>query len=173
MRSIDGIARRPGSEAVLPHLRPAVMPVPAAGTRPLNNPQTPAGQAAQPVPIRRTFAAPSSALPRRRWWHNLIPPVCVFGGLIAGFFMQSLAFGLVVVSVYILVAWIRRVPSRITFVLAFLALVTVVVLLTVRPNVQLASNFSTYTFMLLAGGAVSVALESRAAPKHKRGKIGR
>ena len=151
-KSIDGVARRPQVAAP-----PALAP-PMAAHKPA------------PAPQRRTFTAPPALTPRRRWWHKLLFPLAIVLCLCASFLVQSLPMGMAAIAVYAVVAWLRRFPSRYSFGLAFLSLATVVVLLVVRQNVDLASNFATYTFLFIVVGTVSSTLESRANLK-RRSKI--
>lgn len=127
---------------------------------------------AQPQqPQRLTFDAPQEFQPRTRWWQRLAFPAVVLLCLCASFLVQSLPLGMAAIGVYAAVAWIKKLPSRYSFIMAFLSLATVVVLLVVRQNVDLASNFSTYTFLLLVVGVISVMLESKTYPKKRNSKI--
>jgi len=165
-KSIDGIARQPDGT-----LRPAsAAPRLTAQPAPTPAPVPPARQPATP-PRRHTFSAPPELRPRRRWWHKLLFPLCVLLCLCASFLVQSLPLGMAAIGLYAAIAWLRKLPSRYSFVLAFLSLVTVVVLLVVRQNTDLASNFATYTFLLLVVGIVSSMFESRVNLKHKSSKI--
>lgn len=138
----------------------------AAATTPQAVPQQPVS------PHRLSFAAPPQLARRRRWWQNLLFPLAILVCLSASFVVQSLPLGIAAIAVYALVAWLRRIPSRVSFIMAFLALVTVVILLVVRQNVDLASNFSTYAFLLLVVAIASTMAESRVRPKkHQRSKI--
>lgn len=162
-------------------LEPFTSPRSVDGFAPrLESSYPPAPQAAQAraptqsnVHHRRTFAAPPEMRQRRRWWHKLLFPLCLVLCLCAGFLVQSLALGMTGIGLYAVVAWVRRLPSRYSFVLAFLSLVTVVILLVVRQNVELASNFATYTFLLLVVGIVSATAESRGNSQLTRSKIRR
>lgn len=154
-RSVDGFIRQP---LVLPN-RPVPPPAPAT-PRP-----------AAVAPRRRTFTAPPQRLPRHRLGHALLYSLGMVLCLSASFFAQSLPLGMAAIAVYAAVAWLRRLPGRYSFILAFSSLITVVVLLLVRQNVELAGNFATYTFLLLVVGIVSSMLESGAYPKRKRSKI--
>jgi hypothetical protein len=144
-------------------------PAPAAHTP---QPQQASQPVTAPAPQRRDFTAPQDYVPRRRrWWKNLLFPLAILVCLSASFVVQSLPLGVVAIALYAAIAWIRHLPSRVSFVMAFLALLTVVVLLVVRQNVDLAGNFATYTFLLLVVGVISTMLESRVKTKPKRSKI--
>lgn len=143
---------------------PARQPEPAAPDEQLKS---------QPLrePYRLDFTAPDGYQQRRHWWQHLLFPVIIFMCLGASFVVQSLPLGIAAIAVYALVAWIKKIPSRVSFVMAFLAIVTVVALLVIRQNVELAGNFSTYTFLLLIVAVVSTVQESRIKPKQRRSKI--
>jgi energy-coupling factor transporter transmembrane protein EcfT len=149
------------------------MPIPRKQPAATPQPQTPPQAAAQPLqqPQRLTFTAPQQLQPRRRWWQRLAFPAVILLCLCASFLVQSLPLGMGAIAVYAVVAWIKKLPSRYSFVMAFLSLTTVIVLLVVRQNVDLASNFSTYTFLLLVVGIISVMLESKTYPKRRNSKI--
>ena len=78
-----------------------------------------------------------------------------------GVLAQSLVIGEVLIVVYAIFAFVRRVPSRTTFLLALMSLVLIVVLLTMKPESRLAQNFAVYTFLLLVIGTISLAIEVR------------
>jgi hypothetical protein len=178
-RSIDGIRRTgaaPAAAVAVKKPQPAAAPakpLPYLAPRQANPALVQPQPAAASRPDRKYMLPPAAvaAKPRRRIWSHLQLPVFVLGGMLAGLFMQSVVLGMGIAAMYALVAWFGRVPSRITFVLAFLSLLTVVALLVIRQNVELAGNFATYTFLLLVTGIISLMLESRVSPKLKRGKI--
>jgi len=127
-------------------------------------PAAPARQ--QPRPFQ--FAPAESSRPRR--WDRFQLPLLVFGGVIVGYLVQSLIFGIAALVVYGICSLVFRIPSRATFTLAFMALVTVVVLLVVRSDAALAGNFATYTFLLLVIGVIALAIEARPPKRRKRPK---
>ena len=169
-RSIDGFVRRPTAGGVSPrtvprlvHAKPMATPRPSAPAKPTAS-VAPAAPA--PVAIARPKLKPQK--PKRRWWRPLLPPLVIIASLCGSFLVQSLAVGMAAIAVYAAVAWIKKLPSRYSFVMAFLSLAAVILLLLVRQNVELASNFSTYTFLLLVVGIVSVILEQKKYPKRKK-----
>jgi len=188
-RSTDGFVKSTRRDPLRPQLRPMPIPRPqsikptpkqtlqgqpqqktiAAARQP--QPQPVANANTQPQPQRLTFEAPQQLQPRRRWWQRLAFPAIILLCLCASFLVQSLPLGMAAIAVYAVVAWFKKLPSRYSFVMAFLSLATVVVLLVVRQNVDLASNFSTYTFLLLVVGIVSVMLESKTYSKKRSSKI--
>jgi hypothetical protein len=123
------------------------------------------------TPYRLDFTAPEGYHLKRRWWQNLLFPAAILLCLSASFVVQSLPLGIAAIALYAAVAWIKKIPSRVSFVMAFLAIVTVVVLLVVRQNVTLAGNFATYTFLLLVVAIGSTVQESQIRPKQRRSKI--
>jgi hypothetical protein len=133
--------------------------------------EAPQPAAALQQPQRLTFDAPEELQPRKHWWQRLAFPAVILLCLCASFLVQSLPLGMAAIAVYAAVAWIKKLPSRYSFIMAFLSLATVIVLLVVRQNVDLASNFSTYTFLLLVVGIISVMLESKTYPKKRNSKI--
>lgn len=156
--SVDGFVRRSPVAAPQPARHP-VKPAPPAV------PAT-ASTAAPSKPRLRAFASPAAEQRRPSLWQRLQLPSTIVGGLIVGFFMQSLLFGLALIALYGLLALIFKVQSRVTFVLAFLSLIAVVLLLLVKRNPEQSGNFATYTFLLLVVGVVSLAVESRKAKPH-------
>jgi hypothetical protein len=125
------------------------------------------------LPVRTALTRPFQIAPaqntRPTIWEHLQLPLLIFGSIFVGFFVQSLLFGLIATALYGAFAFTFRVPSRATFMLAFMALVTVVVLLVAKPDAMLANNFATYTFLLLVIGVIALAIEAR-PPKRKRRK---
>lgn len=155
-RSLDGVVR--GGSVPQPRTSgPAVI-----------SPSPP--PAAKPAPRRVAFQAPPRKR-RRRWWRALLFPLVVLFCMSASLLVQSQAIGGAAILVYGIVAWFKRIPSRSTFVMGFMSLVAVILLLTVRQNVQLAANFSTYTFLLLVVGTVSAVRESQAYAKRRSSKV--
>jgi hypothetical protein len=156
--NIDGVRHRdalsksqpyagPGAAAAGLH-RPASMPMQTALTRPF-----------QSVPDQNG---------RTTLWHRLQLPLLILGGMLAGFMVQSLAFGLMLIAAYAVAALVLKIPSRVSFMLAFMSLVTVMVLLVAKPDTALAGNFSTYTFLLLVIGVIALAIEARPPKRRKR-----
>jgi hypothetical protein len=137
----------------------------------LSSPHPPVEPSVTSLSQHRTFSAPVDLQPQRHWWHGLLFPLFLVSCLCSSFLVQSLPLGIGAVMVYSLIAWVRRLPSRFSFVLSFLSLATVILLLVVRQNVDLASNFATYSFLLLVTGTVALIVESRVKPKHKRSKM--
>jgi hypothetical protein len=80
--------------------------------------------------------------------------------MIAGFGMQSLSFGLVAIGLYGIAALVFKLYSRTTFTLALISLIAVPIILVARQNTEVASNFATYTFLLIVIGIISLLRES-------------
>lgn len=85
----------------------------------------------------------------------------VLGSMAVGLLVQSLVLGEIAIALYAIFALLRRVESRTTFMLALFSLLSIVLLLIVRPNGQLANNFAVYTFLLLVVGTVTLGRELR------------
>jgi energy-coupling factor transporter transmembrane protein EcfT len=79
----------------------------------------------------------------------------------AGIFAQVLVFGEIVIAVYAVLAFIKHISSRTTFLLALFALLIIVFLLTVQGNDTPSDNFAVYTFLLMVVGTISLGLEVR------------
>jgi hypothetical protein len=147
IRSIDGISQP----------RPANMPVVApAGPRNNFRPRPQPTQSVQPRPVKRkTFAAPA---PAKRTgmpdWVQL--PLIITGGILAGLSIQSPVLGQATLVGYGIVAYILKIPSRTTFVLALLAMVATIIFLVFKGDVFMAQNFATYTFLLLVVGVITL-----------------
>lgn len=105
---------------------------------------------------------------RSAWRERLELPLLITSGIIGGFLVQTAWFGVPVVLAYGLYALIFRVPSRTTFTLAALSLVAVSMLLLFKPDMQLASNFTTYTFLLLVIGVITLTIEGRPIRRKRR-----
>lgn len=120
---------------------------------------------------RRQFSTPPSGKPGR--WERLQLPLILTGGTLAGFMLRAEAFGIAAVAVYGLFALIFRVPSRTTFSLAALSIAAVTCLLLFKPDLQLAGNFTTYTFLLLVTGVITLIIEGRPLKRRKRERLGR
>jgi hypothetical protein len=180
--TIDGFVRRssqplqprsprPKSAQAVQAAAPAVVaaqhvPAPSARRHPRPNiarqPQPPAATTSQP---KRAYAKPQPD-ERPSFWQRLQLPLVILGGLIIGFFMQSLTFGVALIALYGVLAVICKVQSRVTFVLSFLSLVATVLLLVIKRNPEQSGNFATYTFLLLVVAVISLMIESKTAKPH-------
>ncbi|HEU4913920.1 MAG TPA: hypothetical protein VFT16_00735 [Candidatus Saccharimonadales bacterium] len=132
--------------------------------RPINN--------IPPLPQPKQQRAASEP-PKPGFWQKAQLPLIVFGGTIAGFFIQTIAFGMIVIAVYGVYALAAKTPSRTTFMLATFSVGTVTCLLLVKPNPELAANFSTYTFLLLVIGVIALLREGRPLKRRKRSRTRR
>lgn len=153
---IGSLARRP-MPAAIPQ-RAIVQPVAA----PSIQLQTPA------IPQKRMFSPTHPISAKPSLWERFQLPLFILGCTLAGFFVQSVVFGMLAIAAYGIGMLIFRINSRVTFALAFISLVTVVALLLVKQNVELASNFATYTFLLLVLGVIALSLEARPQGRKKR-----
>jgi hypothetical protein len=159
--SVDGVRRRqaaaisrpsysgPGSAAVVAH------------------PQV------QPKTHQRPFQRASADQTRTGFWQRLQLPLLVAGSMLAGFLVESLVIGLVLISLYGVIAFIQRIPSRVSFMLSFISMITVIVLLVAKPGTPLAGNFATYTFLLLVIGVIALAIEARPPKRRTRSRRSR
>lgn len=163
--SVDGVRRKTAVAGTPAQASAAPQPVRrpmSAQTRQQPAPVKPqpqtAVQAHQPIPKRPQPLPPVQQRPSA--WRRLQTPAIIIGGMIAGFGMQTLAFGLVAVALYGIAAIIFRIYSRTTFTLALIALIAVPVILVGRQNSEVAGNFATYTFLLIVIGIISLLRES-------------
>lgn len=156
--SVDGFARRPAQQ-LLPRQQSGLRNTAA-------QPRAIAPASAPTKPRARSFAPPAPPPRRAGVWQRLQLPLTIVIGLIVGFFMQSLLFGLGLIALYGVLALVFKVQSRVTFVLAFLSLLAVILLLLVKRNPEQSGNFATYTFLLLMVAVVSLMIELRQAKPH-------
>lgn len=113
-----------------------------------------------PVTQRRTFAPPQPPK-THRFWRRLQLPLVISAGICGGIFIQNMLVGGILTTGYGLAALILRMPSRNTFALALLSIGAVCALLLFKPNGELISNFSSYAFIFLIFGVLSLGRESR------------
>ncbi|HUS26346.1 MAG TPA: hypothetical protein VMY99_03295 [Nevskiaceae bacterium] len=145
LRSVDGFAHRRR---------------PAAGAPPPATQQLAIAPVLQLQPAKRRYARPTTSVKRKRRLPDWLQyQLIIFGAMIAGYGMQSYAFGEVAVVCYGIAAFIWRVPSRTTFTLALLSMVATILLLVGRGNVALAQNFATFTFLFLVVGVITLSRE--------------
>jgi hypothetical protein len=121
----------------------------------------------RPQHQRAQFAPPQ---PKRGLWQKMQLPLIVFAGTLAGFLIQTSAFGMMIIALYGVYAVITGVPSRTTFILAALSVGTVACLLLIKPDPELVTNFSTYTFLLLVIGVIALLREGRPLKRRKRSR---
>lgn len=162
-RSIDGISTRQATYKPRPTLRPQLQPATQAATNPVAAPLAPKATTFTQKPAHTPTAAIAS---KPSFRERMQTPLIIAGCAIAGIFSQSLWFGLAAIAAYTVCMLIFRINSRTTFSLAFISLITVVLLLLVKQDTQTASNFATYTFLLLVLGVIALSFEAR--PQHRR-----
>ena len=88
-------------------------------------------------------------------------PLIVVSAICIGLAIPLLIFGEIAIAAYAVIALVRRIPSRTSFLLALIALGAVVVLLLLQGQGSLSQNFAVYAFLLLTVGTISLALEVR------------
>lgn len=84
----------------------------------------------------------------------------IFFAIALGFLGQSEILGQAILLVYAIVAFILRIPSRTTFLMALISL-GVVLIASVRSQDNLAATFASYVFLLLVIGTISLVRELR------------
>jgi hypothetical protein len=123
---------------------------------------------------RRPFElADGSRRKQHGFWKRFQLPLIISGGMIAGFLVQSLWFGIAAIAVYGVLVAKFHIHSQISFALAFISLLTVPVLLLFKSNVDLAGNFATYTFLLLVIGVIALSFEARPQVRKRKRRTGR
>jgi hypothetical protein len=143
--------------------QPGVNSTPSPGAPHHIRPQQVPRAARQPAPRQATDAAAHATKKGRRFARALQPLFIIFGAIAVGLLIQSLQVGEIVIVLYGIFALLRRIKSRITFTLALFSLLSIIILLVIRPNNQLAANFAVYTFLLLVVGTVTLGREIHAA----------
>jgi len=164
---IDGIATAARSTTRTQLLRPSAT-VNSSGTAAIAG----AYEAAQPRPRiqKKQFTPPATKASR---WEKLQMPLIISGATIVGLFLKTEAVGIIAIAIYSLFALIFRIPSRTTFALAAMSIAAVSCLLLFKPDLELAGNFTTYTFLLLVTGVITLIIEGRPLNRRKRGRPGR
>ena len=127
---------------------------------------------ATPTPTKRAYHVEHPASPKRSYWQKLQLPLLLVAGAMGGFFAETMAVGLAMLAVYAVVAFINRIPSRTTFTLALLLLTAIACMLLIKPSMGLIGNFSTYAFVLLLIGSITLGREAK-LPKRTRRKYRR
>lgn len=98
-------------------------------------------------------------LPRRARLSNRTRIVLVvIVATVLGFLSQFQILGQIAVGLYGILAILRQIPGRTTFILALMALATLPVAI-VAGRGMVATNFATYTFLLFVVGAVQIVIE--------------
>jgi hypothetical protein len=143
-----------------------------AGSRPVTRGAMAAHTATVSQPViqpreRRIYAQPDK---KQGFWQKIQLPLILFVGTLSGFLIQTMIFGMLAIAVYGVYAVIAKVPSRTTFMLAALSVGAVTILLLVKPDAELAGNFSTYTFLLLVIGVFTLLREGRPLKRRKRSR---
>jgi hypothetical protein len=80
------------------------------------------------------------------------------GMAMLGFLAQVQWIGLLIIAIFIVVAIVRHVSSRITYLLAYAAL-TLVPVGVLIANWVAAQNFAAYAFLLFVGGVIQTTVE--------------
>ena len=97
----------------------------------------------------------------RLWRRVLLIALAAPGMLAAGLMTQSVSAGEVLIGAYAAVALLRRIESRVTYMLALASLACILVLLLARPDPVLMQNFAVYAFLFILIGTLSLTLETR------------
>lgn len=108
-------------------------------------------------PIRRQFAKPVRSTKEKtgppQW---LQMPLIIGGAMLAGLAFQNVVLGQLAVITYGAAAVMFRIPSRVSFILALLAMLATLGLLVFKGDVGLSQNFAVYTFLFLVVGVFTL-----------------
>lgn len=140
--------------------KPAVsVSAPVTSTAIQNTEQDPVQSQVATLPPRAAKSKPKSK-------HHRLRKAFGFAGLavvvlVAGAVVQTLVLGEILIGIYAVYALWRRVASRTTFMLALVALVSIVVLRAIGKDSLLAANFAVYALLLAFVGVLTLAREAR------------
>ncbi|HSX32497.1 MAG TPA: hypothetical protein VLF43_04485 [Candidatus Saccharimonadales bacterium] len=157
------IRRRPTTRREAPHIslvtapRPRIIPQTPPATQLVSTAATPAPH---PLPEPRKYARQATPAKKSRnipqWIQVILAVLLLAAGPIV---LQSAILGQVAVVAYGIIAYVWRIPSRTTFTLALIAIITTALFLVVKGDFTPAGNFATYTFLFLSVGVISLTRE--------------
>jgi hypothetical protein len=84
----------------------------------------------------------------------------VLGAFILGPLIQSLTIGEIVITLYGIYAVLRHISSRVTYSLALIMLIGILILYAAKNTGILTANFAIYSFLLMVIGTISLVQES-------------
>lgn len=150
--------RRPIVDPFVP-MRPqqpqTLTPLPPA--RPVAATSQP-GQSRQSIPKKRRLSL------KRITWRpggKLQFALIIVAAVIAGLLMTIPGGGELVIAVYAVFVFLFKIKSRITFALAGIMIIFVVIMLFIEPSRILATAFATNAFLLLVIGIITLAIEAK------------
>ena len=136
------------------------IPIQRAANRPQHHEPRPLPK----PPLRTAHLAadvPKRLRPHSRRWAYLLQLLAACAGIILiGTLLQIAYAGEVIVGLYGIWAFVRRVSSRTTFILALVSFGTILTLLVFRPDPLLMKNFATYAFLFLVVSTISLLREA-------------
>ncbi len=164
-RSIDGLVPLPPLSPTVRQAHPPVRPLPPRQVAPA--PAKPSAD--EPFALRKTVHAAPSKLEMPSRLHltkkRLAIGVACVALLVGLALVTQQSFGQLAVILYGLLAVIKKIPSRTTFVLALISLVLIPVTLAVFGGTNIVSSgLATYAFLLLIIGTICLGLELRREP---------
>lgn len=146
------------NQDIVPRQRPRV--IDAVAHRPIQ--PVVSGPIGHQVEKPKRLAAPRPTTSKRhRLWAKMQLPLLLLAGACGGFFADNLFLGLILLLGYAVICFTTRIASRTTFTLALLLLTAITGMLLVKPSAQLISNFSTYAFVLLLIGVITLGREAQ------------
>lgn len=172
-RSLDGIRKAavPAASPVTPatmqsRLKPPLRPdIAQTQGPPRQGRQTP-----RPIPAAKKWqynarqsglrSQPQATRSHTRKWSRLSVPLLVLALIASGVVLRFAAASEILIGTYAVVAFMRRIESRITFTLALSSLACVILLLLAWPANALSETFAEYAFLLLIVGTISLVIET-------------
>ncbi len=143
---------------------PSIIPRPLAKT-----PNPPSAKTPEPPPVplqaNQPFATAIEINPKKPGRLKRIGAIAgqiiIFAGLLAiGFFARSVIIGQILIIIYAVFAFVMKIESRTTYILALMSL-AVVLVASLRADSGLASAFAVYAFLLLVIGTLCLGREVR------------
>jgi hypothetical protein len=169
MQAIDAV--KPYKRPLGQHYQPGRKLVDRSVSHPL--PATEA-RAARMQFAAQTRPSMGLRLPKRRHFgkKEVMLTLFVVIILIGGILVLHQSAGQLLVLLYGVVAVLKRIPARVTFICALVSLLLVPVSLAIFGGFNVISSaFANYAFLLLMIGITSVAIELRREPKYLHGRL--
>lgn len=94
--------------------------------------------------------------PKKSWRERLQLPVIIIGGILAGLAIQNALIGQILIIGYGIAAFIYRIPSRTSFILALAAMSVTVGFLVLKGDLVTSQTFALYSFLFLVVGVITL-----------------
>lgn len=113
--------------------------------------------AVQKTASKKHIAPPQAKRRQLPYWLQILIGTPLI--LLAALLVQSGVFGQLAIVAYGVAAFVWRIPSRTTFTLVLISIITTTILLVGKGNLPLSQAFATYTFLLLVVGVFTLSRE--------------